>query len=437
MLVSRPLSRIRRTLDLFGLLVLPGLLASAAPAAAQHFDQIALEFVDGLGFLDTSVQPDLSNTGRVVFAGDEAGTGDDHLFAGSGDGLERVDLSSFGFSNLENVEVDNAGNVAWTSDRLTSGVTYRGVYRTRLDPPFPGIYSRLTIYQGRLFPYDALQPPARRHIALTSHGELLYSSLTNGDGGLYKGPILGTKSLYQDGSGIYYNNIQLDLNEAGEVTAQLEYSDPILNLSRGIFVWDAPLQLRDDARTAVEKLGVATQYAPDLNNAGQVAFVVGANATMTFYDPPNDGGGAIVAQIQLTPGIWLATPTPFGEPPILTQLVDTSTGFSSFGQVLLDDFGRVVFSASKAAGGSGIYRGPDPVADKLVEVGDIVDGRLFSFLALGKGNDWGQFALITSDFFTTDRQVWRVTPEPVPEPGTAVLLSGGTMLLAVFARRRR
>lgn len=427
----RRISRRRPTLGIAGLLALPGLLAGAGPAAAWHFDEIALEFVDGLGFLDATVRPDVSNTGRVVFVGDEAGTGVDQLFLGSGHGLSRVSLS--GYENVENVEIENSGRVAWTADRPTDEGVFRGVYRTAPALFFPSLTLRLTVYEGRLFPYDASQPPARRDIALTSHGELLYSSLTNGDGGLYKGPLAGTKSLYQDGSGVYYNNIQIDLNEAGEVAAQLEYSDPILNLSRGIFVWDAPLQLRDDARTAVEKLGVGTQYAPDLNNAGQVAFVVGANATMTFYDPPDDDGGTIVAQIQLTPGVWLATPTPFGEPPILTQLVGTSTGFSSFGQVLLDDFGRVVFSASKTGGGSGIYGGPDPVADQIVELGDVVDGRLISFLALGKGNDWGQFTLITSDFFTTDRQVWRVTPVPAPEPGQAVLLAVGSAGLAAAA----
>lgn len=417
-------------------IVLPllALLVGSSPARAQHFDEIALEFVGGLGFLDASVPPDLSNNGAVVFAGDEVGTGADKIFVATGDGLVAIDLA--GFSNLEHVEIDNLGDVAWTADRTIAGVVYRGVYRSKLDPRAPGVYPRTALYQGRLNPYNPLIPPARRHIALTSHGEIVYSSITNGDGGLFKGPIEGAQPLFQD-SGVYYNNIEVDLNEAGEVAIQLEYSDPILNLSRGIFVFDAPLQMREETRTAVEKLNVGEQYAPDLNNAGQIAFVVDNSPTMTFYDPPDDDDGAIVAQVQLSPGIWLATPTPFGHPPSLTKLVGTSTGFASFGRVLLDDFGRIVFSASKAGGGSGLYDGPDPVANKLVEVGDIVDGRLFSFLSLGKGNDQGQFTLITSDFYTTDRQVWRITPEAAPEPGVGALLAGGVASLALAARRRR
>ncbi len=426
-------TRSRPKFAVLALAAVSSLCAAASPAAAQHFDEIALEFVDGLGFLDASVRPDVSNTGRVAFAGDESGTGADKIFVVSGEDRIAVDLA--GFSNLENVEIDDYDDLVWTSDRSIAGVTYRGVYRSKLEERGPGVYPRYTLYQGRLFPFDAMKPPARRHVALSSHGEVLYSALTNGSGGLYKGPVEGVQPLYQAGP-IYYNNIEIDLNEAGEVAAQLEYSDPIQNLSRGIFVWDAPIQPREAARTAVEKLGVGEQYAPDLNNAGQVAFVVDGSPTMTFYDPPDDQNGAIVAQIQLSPGIWLATPTPFGAPPILTQLVDTSTGFASFGDVLLDDFGRIVFSATKSLGGSGVYDGPDPVANKILEVGDIVDGRLYSVVSLGKGNDWGQFTLITSDFYTTDRQVWRVTPEPAPEPGMAMLLGAGVFGLGSLARRR-
>lgn len=416
-------------------LLVPVLLAVAGPASAAHFDQIALEFVGGLGFLDASVRPDIANNGSVIFAGDEVGTGDDKIFVGSGDALVSIDLA--GFSNLENVEIDNLGDVAWSADRTIAAVTYRGVYSSKLDTPrVPGVYPRFTLYQGRLFPYDSLQPPARRSIALTSHGEIVYNSLTNGDGAIYKGPIEGAQPLYQDG-GVYYNSIEVDLNESDEVAIQLEYSDPTLGLARGLFVFDAPLQAREDTRTAVEKLFVGEQYVPELNNSGQIAFVVGNSPTMTFYDPPDDENGTIVAQVQLSPGIWIATPTPFGLPPSLTKVVGTTTGFASFGRVLFDDFGRIVFSASKTGGGSGIYSGPDPVADKIVEVGDIVDGRLYSFLSLGKGNDWGQFTLITSDFFTTDRQVWRVTPEPTPEPGMAILLASGVASLAGLGRRRR
>jgi len=265
--------------DLVGLVFL-GLLMGTMPAAAQHFEEIASELADGLNVLDTSVLPDLSNDGRIVFTGAPIGIGANKVFVGTGEGLVSVDLASF--SNLRNVEIDSLGDVAWTADRVLAGVNYRGVYRAQVDPGIQANYPRFTIYQGRILPYSALQPPARSQIALSSHGELLYSSLTNGDGGIYKGPIEGPQDLFVEGSGTYYNNLQLDLNEIGEVAVQLEYSDPILNLARGIFVFDAPLQIREDARTAVEKLGIGEQYAPDLNNAGQVAFVVFGSPTMTF-----------------------------------------------------------------------------------------------------------------------------------------------------------
>lgn len=420
--------------DLVGLVFL-GLLMGTMPAAAQHFEEIASELADGLNVLDTSVLPDLSNDGRIVFTGAPIGIGANKVFVGTGEGLVSVDLASF--SNLRNVEIDSLGDVAWTADRVLAGVNYRGVYRAQVDPGIQANYPRFTIYQGRILPYSALQPPARSQIALSSHGELLYSSLTNGDGGIYKGPIEGPQDLFVEGSGTYYNNLQLDLNEIGEVAVQLEYSDPILNLARGIFVFDAPLQIREDARTAVEKLGIGEQYAPDLNNAGQVAFVVFGSPTMTFYDPPDDPDGAIIAEVELSPGVWLATPTSFGLPPSLTQLVDTTSEYTSISRVLLDDFGRIVFSATKVDGVRGVYSGPDPVADKLVEEFDVVEGRQLSSLVLAKGNDWGQFVLIARDGFTLDRQVWRVTPVPTPEPDALMLLAVGTAALASLATARR
>lgn len=420
---------------LVGLVGLVGLLTATTPAAAQHFDEIASELADGLNVIDTSVLPDLSNDGRIVFTGAPIGLGANQVYVGTGEGLVSVDLTSF--SNLRNVEIDSLGDVAWTADRLVAGINYRGVYRAKVTPGIPAPYPRFTVYQGRILPYAPLQPPARSPIALTSHGEILFSSLTNGDGGLYKGPIEGTQALFVEGSGTYYNNLQLDLNETGEVAVQLEYSDPILNLARAIFVFDAPLQLREDARTAVEKLGIGEQYAPDLNNAGQVAFVVSGSPTMTFYDPPDDPDGAIVAEIDLSPGVWLATPTSFGLPPSLTQLVDTTSGYLSISRVLLDDFGRIVFSATKDDGVRGVYSGPDPVADKLLEEGDVVEGRQLASLVLAKGNDWGQFTLIARDGFTLDRQVWRVTPIPTPEPGAGALLAVGSTLLASLAKSRR
>ncbi len=417
------------------LLGLLGGLSAASPSAAQHFDEIASELADGINVINTSVLPDLSNDGRIAFTAAPIGIGSSRLYVGTGEGLVSVDLASF--SNLRNIEIDSVGDVAWTADRVVAGISYRGVYRSKVDPAIQALYSRFTVYQGRILPYSALQPPARSQIALSSHGELLYSSLTNGDGGIFKGPIEGTQDLFVDGSGTYFNHLQLDLNELGEVAVQLEYSDPILNLARGIFVFDAPLQIREDARTAVEKLGIGEQYAPDLNNAGQVAFVVNGSPTMTFYDPPDDSEGVIVAQVELSPGVWLATPTSFGLPPSLTQLVDTTSGYTTISRVLLDDFGRIVFSATKNDGVRGIYSGPDPVADRLVEEFDLVEGRQLSSLVLAKGNDWGQFVLIARDGFTLNRQVWRVTPIPTPEPQAGTLIAAGSAALTSLARAHR
>ncbi len=417
---------------IFGLVTL--LLTSTAEASVHFYQQIVKELSSGIGFLETGIQPDIANNGLVVFSAGNPETFEQRLYVGNGDWYVPTELETLGYAQLRNVEIDNRGNIVWTSTRSAGSVINGGVYRTTIDTTSQTFGPKFTIYEADIASPDFTITPARKDIALTSRGELFFSTIWDGQGDLFRGPVTGPYSLFQMGSGSYFNTKELDLNNAGEAAIQMEYLDPTLGLGRALFVFDEPDQSATETRTAVEKLGVSNQYAPDINNAGQVAFVVDDTATMTFFDPPHDAGGTIVAEVTLTPGIWLATPTPFGQPPELTQLVGTTTGFASFDRVLLDDFGRIVFKAVKTAGGSGIYDGPDPVADKIIEPGDMIDGRVITMTLLGKGNDWGQFTLIVGDFVSTDREVWRLTP--TPEPGVALLVSLGAVGLAVRARAR-
>ncbi len=72
-------------------------------------------------------------------------------------------------------------------------------------------------------------------------------------------------------------------------------------------------------------------------------------------------------------------------------LVDTGAGFSSFRGALVDDAGRVIFYATPAGGALGIYSGPDPIADRIVGLGD--DGVVDLALNPVSINGAGQLAI--------------------------------------------
>jgi hypothetical protein len=61
-------------------------------------------------------------------------------------------------------------------------------------------------------------------------------------------------------------------------------------------------------------------------------------------------------------------------------VADNSGGYSSFGRPSLNDLGEVVFTADLDEFGpnglpiQGVFTGPDPVKDKVLQVGDMYEG---------------------------------------------------------------
>ena len=72
-------------------------------------------------------------------------------------------------------------------------------------------------------------------------------------------------------------------------------------------------------------------------------------------------------------GVFLATDG------LITPLIDARAGFASFRGALLNAAGELVFYATPTGGDLGIYTGPDPASDCLLEVG----GRLFDSTVTG------------------------------------------------------
>src|SRR5207248_7349786 len=61
----------------------------------------------------------------------------------------------------------------------------------------------------------------------------------------------------------------------------------------------------------------------------------------------------------------------------LTPFVDTTGAYKQIlggGQVSINNGGEIVFGATLTAGGRGFFKGSDPVADKIIAIGDALSG---------------------------------------------------------------
>jgi hypothetical protein len=70
----------------------------------------------------------------------------------------------------------------------------------------------------------------------------------------------------------------------------------------------------------------------------------------------------------------------------LTPFVDTTGAYRQIiggGQVSINNGGEIVFGATLKAGGSGLFNGPDPVADRVIAIGDELFGSTVVGLILG------------------------------------------------------
>jgi hypothetical protein len=79
----------------------------------------------------------------------------------------------------------------------------------------------------------------------------------------------------------------------------------------------------------------------------------------------------------------------------LTTVVGAQGGFESFRNALINRSGAVVFAGTPRGGTLGIYAGPDPVADRVLGLGDALFGSTVADFALNpvSVNDVGQLAI--------------------------------------------
>jgi hypothetical protein len=233
------------------------------------------------------------------------------------------------------------------------------------------------------------------------------------------------------------------VNNGGVVAFKAEL-DPQFNFDEGLFSGDGD-----------KKLGTTTHYLastspfvgddsrPSINNAGQIAFeeqtdgdfddgifvtTEGSGFTTIAHDPDrsvqepvlNDAGTAAFETSFVRAGEFI-TAIVTGEGRRLETVVDTRGDFASFGfrPAPLNNDGDVAFLATlDDFQTTGIFVGPDPVADRVIATGDTLDGATVTGLGFAEEglNDSGQLAFTAffqdPNTFETRVAVFRATPAP-------------------------
>jgi len=347
-------------------------------------------------FMIRGVRPALNDGGRVAFVASDA-AGVDHLALADGGPITSFDVSAWGLTNAVGIALDDASNVAFLAG--TPALTSRfGVFATDSTGASPHVFYAAEAGGGI---QDGGSVSGGSHLALAPNGTLAFSSITNGTGALYRGPVTGNVAVVQSGSGTFFNNQELDVNALGTVAMQMEHL--ACGLQRGVLVFDTPVPTIGGVTKAIAGLGIGEEPALAINDASAIAVALSGNTS-----PLNIlrcGGGQTQSQ-SIPLGVYVATPTPFNDPPDLTPVADTTGAFVSFGEVDIDNAGSVVFEAYLAGGGRGIFTGPDPVADKIVATGDTLGGEVVTDVQLGHLNDGCQLSLLTVS--SNGRRVWRV-----------------------------
>lgn len=167
------------------------------------------------------------------------------------------------------------------------------------------------------------------------------AELDNGDSGLFVGSKQGTfETRYLDSQGVFDTpSRRVSLNDSGQIAFE----------DNGIF------RSNPDGTftTIVENSSGLSASDPSLNNLGRVAFQ----------------GSTFVGDVQVL-GIFTSQGGP------ITTVADSTGPYSSFREPSLNDLGAVVFTADLDEFGNdgrqiqGVFTGPDPKADKVLQAGD-------------------------------------------------------------------
>jgi len=305
--------------------------------------------------------PTINNLGQVAFDGHISGEPSSfRIVRGDGGALTIIasQLSSVsptlaGFTPGA-YAINDAGQVAFGAQHSGPG---SGVYRSDgttiielADDTDPNIYP-----------------------AINQGGTLAWRAATPSGGGIFYGSSTPTLAL-QAGVGHPYLAVgNPDINTFGTMAFRVQDHSP----GGGAFGEERILALTPGFGT----------FEVTSTSAGGWSTMGGGIADNVVI---GDAGGIAfqaIKQADGSQGVYIAIPGLAGYE--LTTIADTNGPFASFAfnaieGLSVNEHNEVAFRATLDGGGAGIFTGPDPVADKVVAVGDTIDGKVVASIEFGR-----------------------------------------------------
>lgn len=322
------------------------------------------------------------------------------------------------YTGLHYPSINNKGDVAFGANRkMDDGSIVTGIFSTRGEATIP------------IFISDQRDPPpgvpsdAVGNPSINDAGTVAFRGIVDSSPGVYTGD---GGSLAPIAIGEYFS---VTLNNQGKVSfAGTNPDTPVHSVFTGTrggisrideggipyinnngtvaYYRDAQIFIGNGEVTPV----VATPLRYDtlvINNAGTVAYSTDLSFPFTKEEYPD-----------LINAVYKVDRSE------VTKIVDDSGPFAWFREVTMNSSGRLAFLAMLDSDIYGIFTGPDPVADKIIALGDPLFGSTVTFLGHSKQgvNDKGELA-----FFALLADGRGVVVVASPHGGT-----GGSVLQSPF-----
>lgn len=379
------------------------MLLLSPSAEAFTFVEIANTKTSDFTDIDFSAYA-INDLGSVAFVAEL--DGEDGIFAGDGGLVSTVVDSSDGFTSFSFVDINSAGTVVFNDGAAPGIYTQSGGVITPLITGASSL-GQIGFSVGGASPF--LTP------IINEAGVVAFFASNAAQEGLFTidGGVITAIAESPD-----FDIFRFSLNNNGEVAffalSGLAPDGDAVFVSDGVGL---PTPLPDP-------LGFGTVETGVINDDGTVVFDV------LFV---NDMGDAVQ-------GIFTQNGAQ------LDLVVDSSGGFASFGRPAINNQENLVFDAGLDLGSFAIFAGPDPVADRVVGIGDMLFGSTITSINFTQEtglNNQGQFAF-TASFDDGSIGIFRADPEdsdfqPVPEPmsGLGLLAIGAVGAIARLRNLRK
>ncbi len=378
------------------------LLASIMPADAARYRLVKV--TDDNAGLNSFGVPVITSGGTIAFTASN-GSNVNGVYTSGGSGYAVVRLANGNpfYQGFGPPSINGAGRILCRASTNPAGFT-TGIYEingaTAATPLVPGQTAGL----GSQFA-DA---------KINNNGDIAF--LGNGSQG---------SGIFVISAGVYY---QLTTTQA---------PSPYFNFSSSVNISDGGAVYFTAQENGVDGLQIF-KAGPPVTNGPQLPMVSlvksdSASIFSSFLTPSANGGGTVAFQGSLRAGGTGIYRVSAGSSPVL--VVRTGSGTNEFGSLAgcsIGSSGKIVFYGGPNNAQDGIFDGPNPTTNKVVQRGDTIDGRSinnvnFSFNAVdGRGAVVFKYTAGSVDGIGLALPDGVVEPPPPPEGELTVASSSKT-----------